>query len=168
MTNLKNGSALEFNGLSNTWYYDFLAIHVCFSWNIGLNCADYLDSLHCSAARESYLSGKHPKFWNNRLQYTLAGFPKDCVVCTGTTDSIAAFLAARATEPGKAVSILLDLEFLFILWSNPGYHITSTRQTLNIFWKRMRWKKFRSFDPNLLVFSVLLNLTCITLLPIFK
>ncbi|KAK6916619.1 Carbohydrate kinase, FGGY, N-terminal [Dillenia turbinata] len=31
------------------------------------------------------------------------GFPKDCVVCTGTTDSIAAFLAARATKPGKAV-----------------------------------------------------------------
>ncbi|XP_031271611.1 D-ribulose kinase isoform X1 [Pistacia vera] len=31
------------------------------------------------------------------------GFPKDCAVCTGTTDSIAAFLAARATEPGKAV-----------------------------------------------------------------
>ncbi|KAK9184474.1 hypothetical protein WN943_024824 [Citrus x changshan-huyou] len=34
------------------------------------------------------------------------GFPKDCVVCTGTTDSIAAFLAARATEPGKAVTSL--------------------------------------------------------------
>lgn len=31
------------------------------------------------------------------------GFPEDCVVCTGTTDSIAAFLAARATQPGKAV-----------------------------------------------------------------
>ncbi|KAL6957093.1 D-ribulose kinase [Sarracenia purpurea var. burkii] len=36
----------------------------------------------------------------------LAGFPKDCVVCTGTTDSIAAFLAARATQPGKAVTSL--------------------------------------------------------------
>lgn len=33
----------------------------------------------------------------------LSGFPKDCVVCTGTTDSIAAFLAAGATQPGKAV-----------------------------------------------------------------
>lgn len=31
------------------------------------------------------------------------GFSKDCVACTGTTDSIAAFLAARATQPGKAV-----------------------------------------------------------------
>uniref|UniRef100_A0A2N9G486 D-ribulose kinase n=1 Tax=Fagus sylvatica TaxID=28930 RepID=A0A2N9G486_FAGSY len=38
-----------------------------------------------------------------RTQY---GFPKDCVVCTGTTDSIAAFLAARATKPGKAVTSL--------------------------------------------------------------
>ncbi|KAF2618602.1 hypothetical protein F2Q68_00042126 [Brassica cretica] len=33
-------------------------------------------------------------------------FPDDCIVCTGTTDSIAAFLAARATEPGKAVTSL--------------------------------------------------------------
>ncbi|MCL7027027.1 hypothetical protein MKW94_029841 [Papaver nudicaule] len=38
-----------------------------------------------------------------RNQY---GFSKDCVVCTGTTDSIAAFLAARASEPGKAVTSL--------------------------------------------------------------
>ncbi|KAK2665414.1 hypothetical protein Ddye_003988 [Dipteronia dyeriana] len=37
---------------------------------------------------------------------TKYGFPKDCVLCTGTTDSIAAFLAARATEPGKAVTSL--------------------------------------------------------------
>ncbi|KAK7272884.1 hypothetical protein RIF29_13926 [Crotalaria pallida] len=34
------------------------------------------------------------------------GFQEDCVVCTGTTDSIAAFLAARATQPGKAVTSL--------------------------------------------------------------
>ncbi|WRX13696.1 Carbohydrate kinase [Theobroma cacao] len=36
---------------------------------------------------------------------TLFGFSEDCIVCTGTTDSIAAFLAARATKPGKAVRI---------------------------------------------------------------
>lgn len=35
--------------------------------------------------------------------FTLSGYPKDCLICTGTTDSIAAFLAARATQPGKAV-----------------------------------------------------------------
>ncbi|CAI9103732.1 OLC1v1002270C1 [Oldenlandia corymbosa var. corymbosa] len=34
------------------------------------------------------------------------GFPDNCVICTGTTDSIAAFLAARATQPGKAVTSL--------------------------------------------------------------
>ncbi|KAL5985787.1 hypothetical protein ACLOJK_027774 [Asimina triloba] len=34
------------------------------------------------------------------------GFRNDCIVCTGTTDSIAAFLAARATQPGKAVTSL--------------------------------------------------------------
>ncbi|XVF01025.1 hypothetical protein REPUB_Repub04eG0052200 [Reevesia pubescens] len=37
---------------------------------------------------------------------TQFGFPEDCIVCTGTTDSIAAFLAARATKPGKAVTSL--------------------------------------------------------------
>ncbi|OAY52458.1 D-ribulose kinase isoform X2 [Manihot esculenta] len=40
---------------------------------------------------------------NIRTQF---GFSEDCVVCTGTTDSIAAFLAARATQPGKAVTSL--------------------------------------------------------------
>lgn len=34
------------------------------------------------------------------------GFSEDCVVCSGTTDSIAAFLAASATKPGKAVTSL--------------------------------------------------------------
>lgn len=38
---------------------------------------------------------------------TRAGFSEDCVVCAGTTDSIAAFLAARRSEPGTAVSTLL-------------------------------------------------------------
>ncbi|XP_074275445.1 D-ribulose kinase isoform X2 [Silene latifolia] len=36
----------------------------------------------------------------------LLGFSEDCVVCTGTTDSIAAFLAARVTKPGQAVTSL--------------------------------------------------------------
>lgn len=35
-----------------------------------------------------------------------AGLSKECVVCTGTTDSIAAFLAAGTTEPGRAVTSL--------------------------------------------------------------
>ncbi|KAL6844176.1 hypothetical protein ACP4OV_025849 [Aristida adscensionis] len=38
-----------------------------------------------------------------RSQY---GFSRNCVVCTGTTDSIAAFLAARTSEPGRAVTSL--------------------------------------------------------------
>ncbi|KAL9173901.1 hypothetical protein ABFS82_02G018800 [Erythranthe guttata] len=40
---------------------------------------------------------------NIRTQF---GFREDCVICTGTTDSIAAFLAARANETGKAVTSL--------------------------------------------------------------
>ncbi|TVU39435.1 hypothetical protein EJB05_12854 [Eragrostis curvula] len=38
-----------------------------------------------------------------RSQY---GLSENCVVCAGTTDSIAAFLAARTTEPGRAVTSL--------------------------------------------------------------
>lgn len=34
------------------------------------------------------------------------GFPSDCTVCAGTTDSIAAFLACGASEPGSAVTSL--------------------------------------------------------------
>ncbi|NRB06674.1 MAG: FGGY-family carbohydrate kinase [Richelia sp.] len=37
------------------------------------------------------------------LQYK---FPHDCIVCAGTTDSIAAFLASGANSPGEAVSSL--------------------------------------------------------------
>lgn len=32
--------------------------------------------------------------------------PKNCIICTGTTDSIAAFLASGATKPGEAVTSL--------------------------------------------------------------
>lgn len=32
--------------------------------------------------------------------------PKDCLICTGTTDSIAAFLASGASQPGEAVTSL--------------------------------------------------------------
>ncbi len=34
------------------------------------------------------------------------GLPNDCVVCAGTTDSIAAFLASGAKQPGEAVTSL--------------------------------------------------------------
>jgi sugar (pentulose or hexulose) kinase len=32
--------------------------------------------------------------------------PKNCLICTGTTDSIAAFLASKASHPGEAVTSL--------------------------------------------------------------
>lgn len=34
------------------------------------------------------------------------GFPADCIVCAGTTDSIAAFLASGVNSPGEAVTSL--------------------------------------------------------------
>ncbi len=39
----------------------------------------------------------------NCLRFSL---PADCLVCTGTTDSIAAFLASGASQPGEAVTSL--------------------------------------------------------------
>lgn len=44
-----------------------------------------------------------------KVQETIAqnwGFPRDCLVCAGTTDSIAAFLASGVTQPGEAVTSL--------------------------------------------------------------
>ncbi|HBL10838.1 MAG TPA: carbohydrate kinase [Cyanobacteria bacterium UBA11162] len=38
--------------------------------------------------------------------YNQLGLGKDCIVCTGTTDSIAAFLASGAKYPGEAVTSL--------------------------------------------------------------
>lgn len=35
-----------------------------------------------------------------------AGLPSGCVVCAGTTDSIAAFVAAGVSQPGEAVTSL--------------------------------------------------------------
>lgn len=40
------------------------------------------------------------------INATSLGLPRDCVVCMGSTDSIAAFLAAGACTPGEAVTSL--------------------------------------------------------------
>jgi sugar (pentulose or hexulose) kinase len=45
--------------------------------------------------------GKVTKEISNRLD-----LPSDCLVCTGTTDSISAFLASGANKPGEAVTSL--------------------------------------------------------------
>lgn len=45
--------------------------------------------------------GEVTKEISNRLD-----LPSNCLVCTGTTDSIAAFLASGASEPGEAVTSL--------------------------------------------------------------
>ncbi|EAW36689.1 FGGY-family carbohydrate kinase [Lyngbya sp. PCC 8106] len=45
--------------------------------------------------------------------------PKQCVVCAGTTDSIAAFLASGATSPGEAVTSLGSTLVLKLLSHTP-------------------------------------------------
>ena len=46
-------------------------------------------------------------------------FPADCLVCTGTTDSIAAFLASGANQPGEAVTSLGSTLVLKLLSKTP-------------------------------------------------
>ena len=46
-------------------------------------------------------------------------FPRDCWVCAGTTDSIAAFLASGATQPGEAVTSLGSTLVLKLLSATP-------------------------------------------------
>lgn len=47
------------------------------------------------------------------------GLPRDCVICAGTTDSIAAFLASGATTPGQAVTSLGSTLVLKLLSDRP-------------------------------------------------
>lgn len=47
------------------------------------------------------------------------GFPTDCQVCAGTTDSIAAFLASGVTAPGEAVTSLGSTLVLKLLSTTP-------------------------------------------------
>ncbi len=47
------------------------------------------------------------------------GLPKNCLVCTGTTDSIAAFLASGAKQPGEAVTSLGSTLVLKLLSQTP-------------------------------------------------
>ncbi|XP_068640348.1 D-ribulose kinase isoform X2 [Aristolochia californica] len=67
------------------------------SWLLYQPYSELLPSVKAPGAAIGYIKE------DIRVQF---GFQKDCVVCTGTTDSIAAFLAARATQPGKAVTSL--------------------------------------------------------------
>lgn len=46
-------------------------------------------------------------------------FPSHCQVCTGTTDSIAAFIASGATQPGEAVTSLGSTLVLKLLSETP-------------------------------------------------
>ncbi len=46
-------------------------------------------------------------------------FPTDCQVCAGTTDSIAAFIASGASEPGEAVTSLGSTVVLKLLSETP-------------------------------------------------
>jgi D-ribulokinase len=47
------------------------------------------------------------------------GLPSDCLVCAGTTDSIAAFAAAGANQPGQAVTSLGSTLVLKLLSEQP-------------------------------------------------
>jgi sugar (pentulose or hexulose) kinase len=50
---------------------------------------------------------------------TELGLPQDCLICAGTTDSIAAFLASGASVPGQAVTSLGSTLVLKLLSQTP-------------------------------------------------
>ncbi|AIE73884.1 MULTISPECIES: FGGY-family carbohydrate kinase [unclassified Synechocystis] len=52
-------------------------------------------------------------------------FAKNCLVCAGTTDSIAAFLASGATQPGEAVTSLGSTLVLKLLSDKPVTNLAS-------------------------------------------
>ncbi|MFM1841524.1 MAG: hypothetical protein RLZZ490_255, partial [Cyanobacteriota bacterium] len=52
-------------------------------------------------------------------------FPSDCWVCSGTTDSIAAFLASGANQPGEAVTSLGSTLVLKLLSKTPVTDLAS-------------------------------------------
>lgn len=64
------------------------------------------------------------------------GLSKDCLVCAGTTDSIAAFLASGATSPGEASTSLGSTLVIKLLSSiridDPKYGIYSHRLAINL------------------------------------
>ncbi|WP_072620476.1 FGGY-family carbohydrate kinase [Spirulina major] len=53
------------------------------------------------------------------------GFPPDCQVCAGTTDSIAAFLASGVMQPGEAVTSLGSTLVLKLLSDRPVHDLAA-------------------------------------------
>ena len=66
-------------------------------WMDALGVIDYLPKVFTSGESVSLITPETARQF---------GLPSDCVVCAGTTDSIAAFLACGASEPGSAVTSL--------------------------------------------------------------
>lgn len=66
-------------------------------WMDALGVIDYLPKVFTPGEPVSLITSKAAQQF---------GFPSDCVVCAGTTDSVAAFLACGASEPGSAVTSL--------------------------------------------------------------
>ncbi|WP_026731347.1 FGGY-family carbohydrate kinase [Fischerella sp. PCC 9605] len=66
----------------------------------------WLDKLQISIHLPKILTPGHPISELHPEIVTHYNFPSDCLVCAGTTDSIAAFLASAAKLPGEAVTSL--------------------------------------------------------------
>jgi len=83
--------------------------HNALKMGFGLETRAWPDWVACLADIDSLPNAVPPGSAINRISRTRArqlGIAPDCVVCTGTTDSIAAFLAAGVDRPGVAVTSL--------------------------------------------------------------
>ncbi|KAK1394967.1 hypothetical protein POM88_014023 [Heracleum sosnowskyi] len=68
-------------------------------------------NLYCGGTLMDQVMNLQFSYWHifRRLNFMpsfLAGLPKDCAICTSTTDSTAAFLVTCATQTGKSVRYL--------------------------------------------------------------
>lgn len=73
---------------------------------INLRYPAWMDELNVSHLLPTVVAPGTPIASLNPQIATRLALPPDCLVCAGTTDSIAAFLASGATQPGEAVTSL--------------------------------------------------------------
>ncbi|NEO83488.1 MAG: FGGY-family carbohydrate kinase [Spirulina sp. SIO3F2] len=84
-----------------------------------LEYPDWLMSLDCSPLLPRVVPPGTPVGTVTSSSCDRFGLPADCVVCAGTTDSIAAFIASGASQPGQAVTSLGSTLVLKLLSQTP-------------------------------------------------
>ncbi|MGB0563595.1 MAG: FGGY-family carbohydrate kinase [Spirulinaceae cyanobacterium] len=86
---------------------------------VNLRYPDWLEALDCASLFPKVVAPGTPVATVTAGVSDRFDLPPDCVVCAGTTDSIAAFIASGATQPGEAVTSLGSTLVLKLLSPTP-------------------------------------------------